>query len=227
MLISLEGNISSGKTTLFNKLKEKYEHSDIIFVPEPVEQWQSLLDEDGNSMLEKFYDNKKKYSFMFQIMVAQTMIEKIKKARQYNKNSVIITERSVYSSRKIFCQMLYEMEDSMEYVEYKIYRDMYDTVFKAYEPDYIIYLKTDAEICLERLHKRNRYGECNISLEYLQNIEHYHEAMINSLSDTNIICNLELNGNQEMCNQYFKNCIDEIGKLIHNLYKEIYFKKED
>ena len=92
MLISLEGNISSGKTTLFNKLKEKYEHSDIIFVPEPVEQWQSLLDEDGNSMLEKFYDNKKKYSFMFQIMVAQTMIEKIKKARQYNK-SVIITER--------------------------------------------------------------------------------------------------------------------------------------
>ena len=68
-LITLDGNIGSGKTTLFELLKKRYEHrNDIIFAPEPLDTWQTISDQHGVTLLEKFYQDQKTYSFSFQMM---------------------------------------------------------------------------------------------------------------------------------------------------------------
>ena len=59
-IISIEGNIGSGKTTLLGKLKEKYaDNKNIVFLKEPVDDWATITDIDGVTMLEKFYANQK------------------------------------------------------------------------------------------------------------------------------------------------------------------------
>ena len=68
-IITIEGNIGSGKSTLLAHLKEKYENNtNIIFLREPVDEWECIKDKEGVTMLEKFYSDQKTYSFSFQMM---------------------------------------------------------------------------------------------------------------------------------------------------------------
>jgi deoxyadenosine/deoxycytidine kinase len=66
-ILSIEGNIGSGKTTLFKALQK--EKPDWIFVKEPVDLWTLPLegDPDKKSMLGHFYDNPKEHAFAFQM----------------------------------------------------------------------------------------------------------------------------------------------------------------
>ena len=61
MVISLEGNIGTGKTTFFEELRKHY-HNDptICFLQEPIEDWNAVKDMDGIPMLVNFYQNPKK-----------------------------------------------------------------------------------------------------------------------------------------------------------------------
>jgi peptide-methionine (S)-S-oxide reductase len=53
--ISIEGNIGSGKSTLLKALEEKYKgEKQIIFLKEPVDDWATIKDDKGITMLEKF-----------------------------------------------------------------------------------------------------------------------------------------------------------------------------
>ena len=77
MIISIEGNIGSGKSTLLNLLREKYkENQHIIFVDEPVSEWNKIKDGE-KSILELFYGDKDKYSFTFQILAYITRLRKL------------------------------------------------------------------------------------------------------------------------------------------------------
>ncbi len=67
-IISIEGNIGSGKSTLLENLKKHYvTNENVIFLREPVDDWEKIKDKQGNTMLKKFYDDQEKYSFSFQI----------------------------------------------------------------------------------------------------------------------------------------------------------------
>jgi deoxyadenosine/deoxycytidine kinase len=66
-LISIEGNIGAGKSTLIETLKTKF--SNVVFVDEPVDEWSTVTDKDGTTVLEKYYADQKRYAFAFQMMV--------------------------------------------------------------------------------------------------------------------------------------------------------------
>jgi deoxyguanosine kinase len=69
IIVSIEGNIGSGKSTLLAKLREIYENDvNVVFLKEPVDEWEKIKDENGVSILEKFYEDQNKYSFPFQMM---------------------------------------------------------------------------------------------------------------------------------------------------------------
>ena len=71
MLFSIEGNIGSGKSTLIRALKKEFKtisDMQVIFVDEPVAQWETIQSEDGKNMIELFYGNTARYSFAFQMM---------------------------------------------------------------------------------------------------------------------------------------------------------------
>ena len=57
-IISIEGNIGSGKSTLVEGLKQKYKAQEhICFLQEPVDEWSCVRDNDGKTILEKYYGN--------------------------------------------------------------------------------------------------------------------------------------------------------------------------
>ena len=65
MIISIEGNIGSGKSTFFNYIKEQLGvQSNVIFLDEPVGIWETIRDSEGN-ILEHFYNDPYKYSYCF------------------------------------------------------------------------------------------------------------------------------------------------------------------
>ena len=59
-IYSIEGNIGSGKSTIIKFLKEHFKNNDnIIFLLEPVDEWNTICDND-KTIIEKYYQDKKK-----------------------------------------------------------------------------------------------------------------------------------------------------------------------
>ena len=87
VLISIEGNIGSGKSTLLKIIRETYkDNKNIIFIDEPVNEWLNIKNSDNKNILELFYNDKKKYSFSFQILAYITRLRKILEAIKNNNN---------------------------------------------------------------------------------------------------------------------------------------------
>lgn len=175
-IISVEGNIGSGKSTLVSEMKKVLPsllNNKIFFLQEPVDEWEKIRDTNGESIITKFYRDQKKYAFSFQMMAyisrLKTLMETIDKIPS---NAVIICERSVWTDKHIFAKMLYK-EGNIEEINYIIYNKWFEFFIKGASLDGIIYLNTDPDTCLERVLKRKRDGE-NIPIEYLKKCHNYH-----------------------------------------------------
>lgn len=176
IIISVEGNIGSGKSTLVSKMKEVLPsliNNKIYFLQEPVDEWEKIRDTNDQTIITKFYNNQEKYAFSFQMMAyisrLKILMETIDKVTS---SSIIICERSVWTDKHIFAKMLYE-EGKIDEINYVIYNKWFDFFMKKCSLDGIIYLNTDPDTCLERVIKRNRDGE-NIPIEYLEKCHNYH-----------------------------------------------------
>jgi deoxyadenosine/deoxycytidine kinase len=183
-IISIEGNIGSGKSTLLEKIRDTYKNintdKDIVFLKEPVDDWESICDKEGNTMLKKFYNNQEKYSFAFQMMAYISRLALIKTTvdqKNPKKDLFILTERSLFTDKYVFAKMLYDSE-KIEEVEYQIYIKWFDCFVKDFPVNKIVYVNSSPEICHERILKRGRDGEDGIPIEYLVNCHNYHEMML-------------------------------------------------
>lgn len=214
MILSIEGNIGSGKSTLLNILKTKYRlHHKVIFVDEPVDEWNSIK-VDGKSILEHFYQDKQKYSFTFQILAYITRLRKLLDILEKNEDKVIICERSIYTDKYVFAKMLYQQKFINE-MEWQTYNYWFDTFKEKTKVNTIIYVNTEPQLCYQRIKKRNRNGESDIPIEYLNHCHQLHEEWLCDKSlDTNIIT---FNGNQDIAeideNTYI-NSLDYINSLV-------------
>jgi deoxyadenosine/deoxycytidine kinase len=192
-IISIEGNIGSGKSTLVNKLKKEYsDNTKIVFLDEPVSEWENIKDENGDNMIKKYYSDQKRYAYSFQMMAFITRLKQLQEViekysqnnhnNQYSQNEeiIIITERSIFTDREIFANLLFEKND-IEFIEYQIYVKWFNYFVKDIKISKIIYLRVDPVTCLERIASRNRLGE-NIKLEYLQELHKYHESWLNNIN---------------------------------------------
>lgn len=211
-VLSIEGNIGSGKSTIINFLKEKYkDSSDFIFLPEPVDQWEQIKDKDNNTILSKFYNDQKKYSFAFQMMAYISRLELLRKAIQENPSKIIITERSLFTDKFVFAQMLYD-DHKMEEIEYQIYNKWFHSFIDLAPLHKLIYLKTDPEISFKRIIKRNRDGENAIPFDYIKNCHSYHNHMYEVMDCQKKIIDCTNDFNQD--DSYF----ELINKQIFELF---------
>ena len=221
-IVSIEGNIGSGKSTLLSNLYTYYASiTNILFLKEPVDEWAKITDENGVTILEKFYADQTTYSFPFQMMA---YISRLKILRDLLKtvnplnNTVIITERSLYTDKMVFAKMLYDSK-KMEHINYQIYLNWFDTFSEEFPVHKVIYVKTSPEKCYTRIETRSREGESNIPLDYLIQCDSYHNNMLNT-SLPECVCNeqLLLNGDNDIYEN--KNILDEwiteIDAFIHN-----------
>jgi deoxyadenosine/deoxycytidine kinase len=196
-IISIEGNIGSGKSTILKQLKNYSD--DFIYIDEPVDEWLSIRDSNDKNILELFYQDQKKYSFSFQILAYITRLRSLLNAIKSNPNKIIICERSIYTDKHVFAKMLYE-QNKIEEIEWKTYKYWFDTFKEITKLNGIIYVNTDPHTCFERIKKRDRNGESTIPLEYLQECDKKHHDWI----DNTNIKKLVINGNDEFENDYTK-----------------------
>ena len=209
-IISIEGNIGSGKSTLVSYLKQ-FSKKKYIFLQEPVDEWSSICDKDGESILSHFYRDSKTYSFQFQMMAYISRLNLLRNVIKENPNAVIITERCLYTDKFVFAKMLYDKGDMTD-IEYTIYNTWFSSFIDDIEPSGIICIKTNPEKSYERIVKRNRTGE-NIPLEYLQNCHDYHENWLNNTA-TSLI---KYDGNVEMDDNNILEIVSNIENSITDL----------
>jgi len=168
--VVVDANIGAGKTTLLNWLREKLITTETIaynFFEENVESWMN------EGWLQKYYSKIPRYASSFQTRVLLSHIQQRKLIDEINRNQnqeiiVNICERSAITTVNIFSKMLVDdgMLDQME-------MDMHNQILEIFnyqKPDLLIYLETDPELAFERLKKRSRNGEINITLEYLKKL---------------------------------------------------------
>jgi deoxyadenosine/deoxycytidine kinase len=209
-IVSIEGNIGSGKSTILRVLKEYFnENKKIIFLQEPVDEWEKIKDKNNVTILTKFYDNQEKYSFAFQMMAYISRLSLLKRTIEKNPDAIIITERCLNTDRYVFAKMLYDT-GKLEDIEYQIYLNWFEHFLDIQKIQKVVYLKTEPDICYFRISKRNRTGESNISIDYLKQCHQYHEDMINCLTDKKLVINSNIDTDENKEIQY------EWIKLIEN-----------
>ena len=191
VIISIDGNIGSGKSTLYTDLQKHYQdRSDICFVPEPVDDWTKIVDAENTPILTNLYKDTKKYAFRFQMMAYISRLHLLRKKVKENKYRIIISERSVQTDRNVFAKMLFD-DDMIENDEYQIYNEWFDEFLDDMNLGGIIYVRAEPNVCAERVIIRGREGE-TIPIEYLQKCHQYHEDWLkNSTNKLTIEANVD------------------------------------
>ena len=182
-IVSIEGNIGSGKSTFINYLSKLFDKKEVVIVPEPVKEWEGICDKDGKSMLVHFYEDQTRNAFSFQMMVYISRLACLKKAIKSNPwAKIIITERCLETDRNVFAKMLYH-EGKIREVDYQIYCRWFDEFHKNLIPSYYIYIRASARICTERIAIRSRDGESGIPYEYLEKCGGNHDEWLSGLTN--------------------------------------------
>lgn len=223
-IISIEGNIGSGKSTLLANLKTHFQQNqNVIFLREPVDEWDKIRDENNATILEKFYENQEKYSFSFQIMAyisRLTLLRNTLKEIESNSDNtickdkpiIIFTERSLFTDKMVFAKMLYDSK-KIESINYQIYLQWFHTFADDYLINKIVYVKAHPNTCQSRIMKRHRQGEDHIPLEYLIECNAYHDNMLDTTS-SECVCNnqLVLNGDIDIYDN-----TDELNRWLQSI----------
>ena len=188
ILIYIEGNIGCGKSTIMQHYNN-YKNVDILC--EPIELWENF---HGSNLLELQY--KKQFNFLFQTTVYISRLEQMNKCSK----SVRIMERSLYSSFEVFVEQSKTAMDKLEYEALKYFFEVSKNgaLDKITRPDLIIYLRTDSDVCFERMKHRNRTAEQSVSLDVLDNLNTAYDNWL--LDGAKIPCPmLVLDGNLDKC----------------------------
>ena len=169
----LEGNIGAGKTSLGNLFKAS---SRFEFLEEPVEQWKAGF---ASNLFEMFYRDMERWSFTFQIMAFTTRAKTWEEIMKKIQGDQVVLERSIFTDRHVFAKNLYA-QGAMNDSEWQVYQQLWDFLALNYceQPSKIIYLRTPAEVCLERIRKRGREEEQTMPLDYLKRLETLHDEWL-------------------------------------------------
>ncbi|XP_072492025.1 thymidine kinase 2, mitochondrial [Notamacropus eugenii] len=170
LVICIEGNIASGKTTCLEYFSKT---TDIEVLPEPVSKWRNV---HGHNPLGLMYQDASRWGMTFQTYVQLTMLD------QHTKPLVLpvrMMERSIHSAKYIFVENLYK-SGKMPEVDYVILTEWFDWIVKNINVsvDLIVYLRTSPETCYKRLKMRCREEEKIIPLEYLEAIHQLYEEWL-------------------------------------------------
>ena len=185
-IITIDGNIGAGKTSILNYLHTNY---NINVDLEPIDKWKPYLD---NIYLEK----KDYFKLLIRIWLDRSWIQ------EKNKSSLVIMERSPYFIRNTFNKLIFDTE-LININENNIINELYDKTDIIWKSNYFIYLRSSPEKCLDKIYKRGRENEMEISLEYLNNIHEYHEKAFDNLKDKKIVIDVD------------NKSIEEIGREIN------------
>ena len=166
-LISIEGNIGTGKSTLAKNLADALNYK---LMKEPVED---------NPYLEEFYKDPKALAFKMQFWLLHNRFRAHKEAVEHiwHTNQGVVQDRSIYGDQ-VFAKQHY-LTGNMSLLDYETYlahREL--TNNQLLPPTIAIFLESHPEICIQRIKSRGRDCEKEIPIDYLIGLQERHKELI-------------------------------------------------
>jgi deoxyadenosine/deoxycytidine kinase len=196
----VEGNIGAGKSTFLGILSKKV--PGLVAYLEPKENWMSSS--YGESLLANFYSNPKRWAYTMETVTLMTRVKHNRIIKRY-KNTLTVTERSVYSGYYCFASNGYE-SGFLTKTEWQIYESWIEMFLtdNSLIPTGFVYIRTSPENCFERIMKRGRSDESEITLSYIKQIDKKHDQFLitgkHNLEFVSEIPVLVLDGNRDFLN---------------------------
>lgn len=151
-LISIAGNIGAGKTTLAKKLAA------VLACAAVFERY------DTNPFLPKVYAGNKDLALDSQLYFLTSRVEQLSPA-VLDKGRPVVTDY-VFQKELVYANLL--LSDKQLELYLKIYERLSPVVVA---PSVLLYLADSPQVCLERIHQRNRPYEQQIQTGFLQAID--------------------------------------------------------
>ena len=191
VIICIDGIIGAGKSTLIRKLKKNF-----MCFEEPVEKW---------SLLPDLYSDMERFAIPFQFQVLLSQYDQYLSFK--NINDMIIVERCPRTSKNVFVQM-YIDNGLFDQASVLTYHKCFEQL--SYEVDRFIYLDVEPQLALKRIKTRDRHGEDNITLAYLESLHERYEKQLNQIRNVYYV-----NANSD---------IETIELKVRNILENIFIK---
>ena len=162
--ILVAGNISSGKTSLTERIGERL-------------GWRAAFESVAdNPYLAEFYADMRKWSFHLQVFFLGH------RARQHlalaECPESAIADRSIYEDAYIFARALHHL-GNLDERDYASYRTVFNLVVDGLpRPDLLLYLKAPVDVLVERIRRRGRGMETGITRDYLSLLDSYYDEWL-------------------------------------------------
>jgi deoxyadenosine/deoxycytidine kinase len=164
MLVTIAGNIGSGKSSLTLLLHQKF-------------GWHPYFESvDDNPYLADFYTDMRRWSFHLQVyFLSQRFLTHRRIAAE---RGTVVQDRSIYEDAEIFAHNLHDM-GRMDDRDHDNYRELYGAMTSYLTPpDLMIYLRSSVPTLLRQIHLRGREFEKQIEVEYLGRLNSLYEEWI-------------------------------------------------
>ena len=159
MIVSIEGNVGSGKSSALEALALRFPGYQVT--QEPVDSWGDLL--------ALYYADPAAWSLAFNLKVLHSF------ATIPGTHAKQIVERSPGACRHVFGQLAYN-DNHLTPAAWDVFKEYHDML--GWEPDAYVYIDTPPDVCHERMSTRGRACESGIDVEYLKRIEFQYDNMM-------------------------------------------------
>jgi len=153
--ICIEGVLGAGKTS-FAKLLSNDLSARLI-----------LEEVDNNPFLEKFYKDMKIYALQTQLFFLFNRVGQLESLKQLELFQKTIVSDYLIEKDRIFA---YITLDENELTIYEKIYNILTTEKKLIKPDLVIFLQASVDVLIDRIKKRGRDFEKNISKDYIFNL---------------------------------------------------------
>ena len=185
-VISIEGLIGCGKTTLVANLCDKHNYAPFF---EPVET---------NPYLEDYYKEPKRYAFTMQVHLLWERYKMFQSAYYRSlQGEVCVLDRSPQGDYAF--ALVQDMDGYFTKNEFQTYKNMNQILHSQMaNSDLVIWLDVSPEEVIERIKKRSRNCEYNIPIEYLQHLYDAYQTVLASLEKQTSVVRIDARPNVEV-----------------------------
>lgn len=168
--VAIEGVIGVGKTTLARLLAEKW-HAHLKL--EVVEE---------NPFLAQFYRDMRGYAFQTQLFFLLSRHKQQLELRQFDLFMESVVSDYLFAKDRIFANIT--LDDN----ELALYKRLVELVERDVpRPDVVVYLQGSTEVLLERIRKRGRDFERDMSKDYIDTLNEAYNYFFFHYTDTPLI----------------------------------------
>lgn len=154
-LITIEGNLGAGKTSLAQLLAQEYDAHLIL-----EEFW-------DNPFLPKFYQDADRYALHTELHFLLDRCEQLQKIlNTYAMTNCLNVSDYLFVKSLIFAKL------NLDKAEYQLFERIFYRIFRNLpQPELLVYLYRSPTRLLENIHARGRSFEQSITAEYLKSVE--------------------------------------------------------